>query len=110
MKKFVGEWRLSAIYDPEDANKMIGVRAYLEQDLLPSFVPPFCGGMLRNVSKRVIQRLVEDINILTEKYHNGTPFEELLKPKKGKTEQAAFPEDVDPTLYEGVSEQPKSNP
>lgn len=97
MKKFAGEWFLRPIYSPEDGNKVIGVRALLEQDLLPSFVPIFCAGFMKNVSRRAIQRLVEDINAVAEKYHSGIPFEELLKPKKGKhkeTDAGVSPEEA----------------
>jgi len=52
--------------------------------VLPSFVPPFCGGFFKNVSKNAVQRLVEDINILIKKKNEGIPFDELLKPVKDK--------------------------
>ena len=96
MKKFAGEWFLTPIYSPDDANTVIGVRALLEQDLLPTFVPFFCAGFMKNVSKRAIQRIVEDINIFAERYHSGVSFEELLKPKKGKHEHIESDASVSP--------------
>ena len=59
----------------------------LIQDLLPNFVPIFCAGFMKNVSKRAVQRIVEDIETLIEKYHNGVPFDELLKPTTSKHDQ-----------------------
>lgn len=58
----------------------LGTRAILEQDLLPSFVPIFCGGIYKGISARAIYRLVEDLHTFADKYHKGVPFEELLKP------------------------------
>lgn len=105
MKKFVGEWVLSPISSPEDENKIIGCRAVLEQDLLPSFVPIFCAGMMKNVSKRAIQRIVEDINTFSERYHNGESLDELLKPKNEKQETVETAENWEAAVADGVSKE-----
>ena len=72
----------------EKCDVVLGVRAMLEQDLLPSFIPIFCAGFMKNVSKRAIQRIVEDIRTFTEKFNNGCPLEELLQPVKGKQHES----------------------
>eukprot|EP00210_Caulerpa_lentillifera_P007148 g6838.t1 len=84
MKKFAGEWFLHPIYSPDDETKIIGTRAILEHVLLPSFVPVFCKGILKSISARAIDRIVEDLKTFADKYHNGAPFDELLKPNHQK--------------------------
>eukprot|EP00210_Caulerpa_lentillifera_P006234 g5955.t1 len=86
MKKFSGEWYLHPIYSVDDGSKIIGTRAILEQDLLPSFIPILCHGIYKGISARAVQRLVEDLRNLADKYHKGVTFEELLRPTYNKHE------------------------
>ncbi|CAD7700090.1 unnamed protein product [Ostreobium quekettii] len=74
MKVFQGVWR---VCEAEGGRGRASI-VELEQDVLPAFIPPFCGGFLRGVSVRAIRRVAEDLDAVALRLGGGETLEGVL--------------------------------
>lgn len=81
MKEFKGEWTLTPVtVKGEDGQETVtGTFVQLEQDVLPAFIPWFCGRILRGISVNAVRRLLEDLEKVVERLKKGESIDDVLQ-------------------------------
>lgn len=97
MKEFAGEWTLTPVKTKGDDGKetVTGTFVQLEQDVLPAFIPWFCGRILRAISVNAVRRLLEDLDRVVGRLKNGESIDDVLENKKGDLQKDTKHGEVD---------------
>lgn len=76
MRKFDGEWKLKPIIKD---GQIIGTQVELIQEAMPLIIPSLLTSFVQGIATNAVIRLVEDLQVIIERYKNGEGLEDILQ-------------------------------